>query len=55
MSRLVIILLNSGHQFNKMADIQAEISTVAQDLIPVGCKNYPCPFMTDGDELGGIN
>lgn len=21
-------------------------------LIPKGCTNQPCPFMTDGDEIG---
>jgi hypothetical protein len=26
-----------------------------KDLTPKGCSNTPCPFMTDGDEIGGKN
>ena len=53
MSRLIIALLNSGNEFTNMKEIQSELSKVVQDIIPNGCKNFPCPFMTDGDELGG--
>ena len=52
MSRLVIVLLNSGHIFTNMKAIQAELSPIIQRVIPDNCSNLPCPYMTDGDELG---
>ena len=52
MSRLVIVLLNSGHVFTNMKTIQAELNPIIQRVIPDNCSNLPCPYMTDGDELG---
>ena len=26
-----------------------------KQLIPKGCTNIPCPFLTDGDEIGEKN
>lgn len=52
MSRLVIVLLNSGHIFTNMKTIQAELNPIIQRVIPESCSNLPCPYMTDGDELG---
>lgn len=53
MSRLIIARLNPGHTFESLKSIQDELSNAMKDLTPKGCKNAPCPFMTDGDEIGG--
>lgn len=53
LSRLIIVILNPGHDFKSMKEIQNEINSAAVDLIPINCTNFPCPFLTDGDELGG--
>lgn len=52
MSRLVIVRLNSGHKFGTLKEVSEELNQVMQDLIPKGCTNIPCPFFTDGDEIG---
>ena len=52
MSRLIIVLLNSGHIFTNMKDIQNELNPMINKLIPETCTNLPCPYLTDGDELG---
>lgn len=52
MSRLVIARMNPGHKFDNMKLVQQELSDPMRGLIPKGCTNQPCPFMTDGDEIG---
>ncbi len=52
MSRLLIAILNPGHEFINLKDIQDELSGVVPDLIPKDCCNPKIPFMTDGDEIG---
>lgn len=52
MSRLVIARMNAGHKFENMKEVQQELSEPMRGLIPKGCTNQPCPFMTDGDEIG---
>ena len=52
MSRLIIILLNPGFTFNNMKEIQSELNPVILRIIPENCTNLPCPYLTDGDELG---
>ena len=47
--------MNPGHEFINLKDIQDELSEVVPDLIPKDCCNPKIPFMTDGDEIGGIN
>ena len=52
MSRLVIVLLNPGQVFTNMKNIQTELNPIMQKIIPENCSNLPCPYLTDGDELG---
>lgn len=54
MSRLLIVILNPGHKFSDMEEIQAELSPIVTNLSPKDCSNPNIPFMTDGDEIGGI-
>ena len=54
MSRLVLARLNAGHQFESLKTVQKELSHAIDELTPKGCTNRPCPFMTDGDEIAGI-
>ena len=53
LSRLVIVILNPGHSFASLKQVQDEISPIMNELYPKNCSNVPCPFMTDGDDLGG--
>ncbi|CAD8060411.1 unnamed protein product [Paramecium primaurelia] len=55
MSRCVIARMNPGHKFNNMKQVQQELSEPMKQLIPKGCTNIPCPFLTDGDEIGEKN
>lgn len=35
-----------------MKDAQNELTPFLLPVIPFNCQNTPCPFMTDGDEIG---
>lgn len=52
MSRLIIVLLNPGFSFTNLKSIQNELNPMIQQIIPENCSNQPCPYLTDGDELG---
>lgn len=52
MSRLIITLLNPGFIFTNMKEIQNELNPIILKLIPDNCTNLPCPYLTDGDEIG---
>ena len=54
MSRLIIAVMNPGHTFTSMKAIQTELNDAIISLIPKNCANPSVPFMTDGDELGGM-
>ena len=54
MSRLLIAIMNPGHEFTNLKVVQEELSEIVPGLIPKDCSNPKVPFMTDGDEIGGI-
>jgi len=52
MSRLIIVSLNAGFSHGKLTEVQSELSPLICTLQPENCINTPCPFFTDGDDLG---
>jgi hypothetical protein len=50
---MIIVYLNSGHNFETLDKIKDELSGKILELAPEGCTNKDkIPFMTAGEDLG---
>jgi hypothetical protein len=49
---MVLVLISPGFVIDSLKQVQEELANIFKDLIPKNCSNFPCPFITDGDDLG---